>query len=127
MSVVKIKCEICQEIIGTADLDTLRRPMTGAMFGTHDPWHGVPPPFDPSLSWEDLRCPQGGQHRPFLTQDHVLTADGQLLEVPPFEEQDHSVKTWEETKTQLNPCPICGRVIAGKGPMGAHMRSHAKR
>lgn len=56
----------------------LRYPLSGAMFGSPDPFHGIEPPFDPSLDWETFRCPMGRIHRPMATPDLVLTHKGMV-------------------------------------------------
>ncbi len=72
-----VQCEICFETVATCDLEKLRLPLTGDQFGSPDEFHGIPPPFHPSLPWEDLRCPHC-QFRPFTERDSVVifTFDG---------------------------------------------------
>jgi len=73
---VKVICQICAEEIGDTHLRDLRYPMSGAMFTTLDPVHGMPPPFDASLDWENFRCPYGRMHRPMVADNQVLTDEG---------------------------------------------------
>jgi len=42
------------------------------MFGSPDAAHGVPPPFNPELLWEQFRCPFG-PHRPIMLPERILT------------------------------------------------------
>jgi len=77
---VKIRCEICSEIIARVDPAALLLPLMGSMFYSPDPVHGFDPPFPESLEWEDMRCPYG-PHRPFIEQNRVITADGKAIVV----------------------------------------------
>jgi hypothetical protein len=45
---MKAICQICGEVFAEVDLNTLRYPVTGAMFNSPDVPHGYPAPFD---SW----------------------------------------------------------------------------
>ena len=72
---VLIKCDVCFEIICKADIDTLVQPITGSMFRSPDTLHGLPDPFDASLTWETMRCPYG-PHRPFVVDHEVMTTYG---------------------------------------------------
>lgn len=74
-------CEICYSAIGRFEPAELHQPLTGAMFGSVRPRREVPPPFDPSLSWEHMRCPMC-HHRPFLRRDRVMTAHPSCFETP---------------------------------------------
>jgi len=76
MSELIVKCELCDEIISKTTEEALSFPMTGAMFQSPDPEHGIPAPFDPILSWEDFRCPHGRTHRPFISQEVISTTTG---------------------------------------------------
>lgn len=69
---MKLKCEICSELIGTVNADLLALPLTSAMFGSPDAPHGVPPPFNPELTWIFFRCPFG-PHNPILLPYRILT------------------------------------------------------
>lgn len=69
---MKLKCEICTELIGTVHPELLALPLTSAMFGSPDAAHGVPPPFNPELTWESFRCPFG-PHRPIMLPERILT------------------------------------------------------
>ncbi len=70
---MKVRCEICLETIAEVELDSLRLPLTGGMFGSPDAEHGFPAPFHPSLYWEVMRCPYAPppSHRPFIDEDAI--------------------------------------------------------
>lgn len=76
-----VYCQICREHIAYVVLRDVRFPLTGAMFLSPDPGHGILPPFHESHCWELFRCPHGG-HRPLVAPDKILTAGG-MLHVPP--------------------------------------------
>jgi hypothetical protein len=67
-SKVRIRCEICQEIIATIDRNTIEAPIEGWMFESPDFIHQIPDPFHHSLTWETMRCPVC-QKRPFFADD----------------------------------------------------------
>lgn len=83
-------CQICGEFYSEVSIEgvsegggiraiaPLRYPLTGVMFGSSDPFHGVPPPFDPSLTWEFMRCIYGRIHRPMVQDDLILTHKGMV-------------------------------------------------
>ena len=74
MTLLIIKCQICDESIASAESAGLSVPLNGTMFG---------PPFPERMkhsllteaSFEYLRCPTCS-HNPFLRNDEVLTTDG---------------------------------------------------
>lgn len=72
---MKLKCELCSEYIGEVDEKTLRLPLVSEMFGSPDPAHGLPAPFNPGLSWEYFHCPCG-PHNPIILPDRILTDEG---------------------------------------------------
>jgi len=78
---MKLKCEICSEIIGSVIPEVLALPLTSAMFGSPDAPHGVPPPFNPELTWETFRCPFG-PHNPMILPNRILTDLG-YVEITP--------------------------------------------
>jgi hypothetical protein len=60
---MKLICHACKyEVAETRDLAL---PLTGAMFVSRDPAHGVPAPWSPVVTWEYMFCPMC-QRRPFL-------------------------------------------------------------
>lgn len=77
MSELTVKCDLCGEVIAKTTEEAVSFPMTGAMFGSPDINHGIPDPFDKSLSWEEFRCPYGKTHRPFISQEALTTTTGQ--------------------------------------------------
>ena len=76
---VFVICQCCGERIGTVDTEKVAYPLTGAMFSSPDPIHGIPDPFDASLDWEALRCPYGRIHRPFFVDNEILTSAGVIV------------------------------------------------
>ena len=68
-----VYCQICREHIAYVVLRDARFPLTGAMFLSPDPGHGILPPFHESHGWELFRCPHGG-HRPLVAPDKIFTA-----------------------------------------------------
>ena len=78
---MKLKCEICSEIIGSVIPEVLALPLTSAMFGSPDAPHGVPPPFNPELTWEMFRC-AFGPHNPMILPNRILTDLG-YVEITP--------------------------------------------
>ena len=78
---MKLKCEICSEIIGTVIPELLALPLASAMFGSPDAPHGVPPPFNPELTWEMFRC-AFGPHNPMILPNRILTDLG-YVEITP--------------------------------------------
>ena len=67
-SKVRVRCEICQEVIATIGRNTIEAPIAGWMFESPDPFHDFPKPFDDSLDWEAMRCPHC-RTRPFMAED----------------------------------------------------------
>jgi len=136
---MKIVCQICNEHISNADPLTLHLPMSGAMFASPDPWHGFAPPFPAGTEWLDMKCPYGN-HRPFITEDEVLTEDGiYKLPLAPATGPDESAgridtalpdkepEPTESTEVQQGQpftCSICGREAKSNAGLSAHMRSH---
>lgn len=70
-----LKCELCSAEIGLFDPEVVRFPIKGHMFESIDERHGFPPPFHPSMTWEEMRCPMC-RYRPFYTKDSILTTEG---------------------------------------------------
>lgn len=79
MTLLIVKCGICDEQIATAKKSDLSVPLTGQMFG---------PPFPERMrhsllthtQWEYLKCPTCGNN-PFLRDDEVMTPDG-IYQIP---------------------------------------------
>jgi hypothetical protein len=82
-----VQCQICREHIanvrmvrlpgGVLSFPDLKYPLTGAMFLSPDPGHGIIPPFHASHTWDMFHCPHGG-HRPILTPTKIQTPVGAL-------------------------------------------------
>jgi hypothetical protein len=103
MPELKIKCDICDEIIATADTEDLFQPITGAMFKSPDSFHGMDAPFHLSLTWETMRCPIC-RIRPFMVDYEIMTTDGayqipekkqEIIEPDAIEEPKGDPKPWE--------------------------------
>jgi len=77
---MKIRCEICTELLATIDPSSIKAPFSGRDFGSVDPVHGVPAPWASMLTWVDMKCPYG-PHRPFLHPDRLLLENGEYLEL----------------------------------------------
>jgi hypothetical protein len=119
---INIRCQICNEPIAQANTLHLHRPMVGAMFLSPDPFHGFDPPFAPNTDWLGMLCPYC-RHRPFITEDEVLTDTG-IYRVPgPMITEDEVPPLEPESPTWLE-CEVCGKSIKGAGPMASHMRVH---
>jgi len=82
-----VQCQVCREHIanvrmvrlpgGVLSFPDLKYPLTGAMFLSPDPGHGIIPPFHASHTWDMFHCPHGG-HRPILTPTKIQTPVGAL-------------------------------------------------
>jgi len=82
---ITLICELCQEPYAIVFKEELRLPLTGDMFHSHLP-PDVPDPFlvvpgNPPILWEDMWCPYGRNHKPFLQADTLTLADGSLFVV----------------------------------------------
>lgn len=81
---VKIRCELCTQIIGQVESETVHEPLTGAQILSRDPDHGIPAPFHPSLGRLSFRCPYGPKdhqrgHIPFHREGMLWTEDRDWL------------------------------------------------
>lgn len=79
--VLEVQCEICFEHIATVAVRDLNYPLTGAMFGSPDKFHGIPVPFYPAFQWSELQCPHCN-HRPFTYNNAIPTRDAYYLLAP---------------------------------------------
>jgi len=52
---MKLICHICKHEI--AEIRDPGFPLSGAMFVSKDPFHGVPAPWSPVVDWESMYCP----------------------------------------------------------------------
>lgn len=150
-----VLCEICTERIGTVDADEIRQKgsYTGRDFGSIDPAHGVPPPFHPSLTWMDMRCPYG-PHRPFIAPDRLTLEGGIVLElngrvtppspvVPDGDRSPALPEAVESTPSTISPsattpsvvsgtevpvlkCPKCGKECGSQIGLVSHMKRKHK-
>jgi hypothetical protein len=96
---MRVICQICGEFIAECSIEgvsmtveggpvlvkhtiaPLRYPLSGAMFGSPDPTHAVPAPFDSSLDWEYMRCPYGRIHRP-MVKDYLVKTHKGMVRLP---------------------------------------------
>jgi hypothetical protein len=113
-SKVRIRCEMCQEIIATIDRNTIEAPIFGSMFESPDTAHGIPAPFHESLEWEAMRCPIC-RTRPFIADDpetaviillenheHITARPKEKLPVDEIRE-DWDMKAIDETMVETVP------------------------
>lgn len=75
-------CEQCRQPTAIVHLDRLKRPVTGAMFSSHDPAH-FPDPWEAWQTWEEIRCifgPKSEQygHRAWTDPNHIFTHKGYI-------------------------------------------------
>jgi hypothetical protein len=74
-------CEVCSEKVAKINPFSLSLPLKGGMFQSPDPTHGLPPPFfgDNGVDFETMSCPHGRNHRPFSSENRILTTAGVLV------------------------------------------------
>ena len=149
MSTIRIRCELCGETIGTADTDTLRRPMRGSMFASIDPWHDFPAPFESNTEWVGMKCPYGN-HRPFINEDSVLDErmgrwaveypeppkpimdlpdeireiTGGLIDLGIKFAGKEEIERIKSDPDMQYTCGICSRSFSKSRFLASHMRSH---
>lgn len=110
---MNILCQICDSLIATANKDDLQVPIHGSML--HSPYPDrMPESLFPDTEWEFLKCPVC-LHRPFITDDMVLTDEG-VYHIPE-QGQEEIVKVVEEVI-----CPKCGKAFKNERALGAHLR-----
>ena len=80
--IFKVKCQMCDEIIGIINLKKIKYPLTGDMIKSPDAAHGFPDPFYPGCEFEFMRCPYGG-HRPMILPNTVLLDINRILNITP--------------------------------------------
>lgn len=127
---MKVRCEICNELIGTVDTLLIEAPFTGKDFGSIDPAHGVPQPFHNILTWVDMRCPYG-PHRPFLSPNRLLLEGGQYLELngrgsPPSPSAEDGVAGLPGPPPSALSCPVCGKECGSQIGLVSHMKRKHK-
>ena len=76
---IRVRCEICENVIATADPATLRAPLDSSMFGP--PEGGFETPWMEDVPWLHLYCPYCS-YRAFLRDDTVWTEDRQYVTAP---------------------------------------------
>lgn len=129
---MKVRCEICNELIGTVDTLLIEAPFTGKDFGSIDPAHGVPQPFHNILTWVDMRCPYG-PHRPFVSPDRILLEGGDYLELgrvtPPssaMEGSEAAALPDAAAPPSTKSCPVCGKECGSQIGLVSHMKRKHK-
>lgn len=128
---MKVRCEICQELIGVIDPLLIAYPYTGKDFQSVDPAHGVPPPFHASLDWEFMRCPYGN-HRPWTLPDRLLLETGEYLELSgrdtppsPAAAEGEAAPLPGGSAPSAFICRECGKDCTNKAGLTVHMiRKH---
>lgn len=154
---MKALCQICGEVYAIVNIDTLRYPLTGAMFGSPDPFHGAPAPFAASLDWTFMRCPYGRIHRPMVQDDIVITDQGVVrlpkdggaafidptttAEVDRHSIGDRVIQVSDEDAERVTRaaisigesrqpgfvCPTCGKECKNAFGLTGHKRSHGQK
>ena len=106
-SIELVKCEVCQEIIGKIELSQFKPPLHGSMFYAKNKKNDYPPPFHPTLSWEDLRCPYC-KKRPFYSRNFIINEKGEKCGF-----------TYE--------CHICDQGFKDSQALNGHKRLHIEK
>jgi hypothetical protein len=105
-NIINVQCEVCKEHIGKIDIANLVPPLKGSDFFAKNQKNGYPPPFHPSLTWEDLRCPMC-RKRPFYQRCSVIDMEG-------------------ERHGFLHECPVCFKGFKKIEGLNGHIRTHYK-
>lgn len=84
---INVYCDICYEFVATVDTDRLVYPLSGSMFKSPDPAHGMPDPFDPGAIWEFLWCPYSNKTHRITSDPGSFMTDGRArYRVPSYAE-----------------------------------------
>lgn len=122
---VRVRCDMCQEIIATLDRAAANLPLMGSMFSSADPHHGLPDPFPPDQEWLYMQCPHC-HARPFTAEDpaicvHIVLEDysilfvrkkGLISPVEPSQEEESSTESLDPVVESVNR-PPCASVDSG--------------
>ena len=112
---MNILCQICTSLIATANKEDLKIPLHGSML--HSPYpERMPESLFPDTEWEFLKCPVC-LHRPFLTNDMVLT-DAGVYQIPLPEKVEELT---EEVSLEV-VCSKCGKLFKNERALAAHLR-----
>ena len=111
---MNILCQICGSLIATANKDDLQIPLHGSMLQSPYP-DRMPESLFPDTEWEFLKCPVC-LHRPFITNDIVLTDEG-VYRIPEKEE----IPEAEEVRAEAI-CPKCGKAFKNERALATHLR-----
>lgn len=117
---MNILCQICTSLIATANKEDLKIPLHGSMFQSPYP-DRMPESLFPDTEWEFLRCPVC-LHRPFLTDDIVMTDTG-VHRIPPPEKAEELAK--ENSPTFV--CPDCGKPFESGRALNMHKLGKARK
>jgi hypothetical protein len=98
MPLINIFCETCRERVAIIDTTNFVFPLTGSMFLSPDPFHGITPPFEPHHTWELMFCPHGRKHRISDGPDYIVTDNQAKLHVPTYEEVIYRGREEEKIK-----------------------------
>ena len=135
----QLQCEICREIIGFFDPKDLAIPITGSMFKSKDPEHGLPDPFWTAveLDWREMRCPYCS-NRPFVFDaekqpngpDRVLTPEGYWNvnvangKYDPVDATTLPQDMGKSVDPMAFPCKLCPRSFPTRMGLVGHMKAH---
>jgi hypothetical protein len=119
---MKIYCQICNELIATAELEGLSVPITGQMFKAPFP-DRMPESMLQPTTWEHLRCPVCN-NRPFLRDDEVMTEKG-IHKIG--QKKEEATATIIPLSQQIFTCEICGRKIKGNVGYASHLKACKKK
>ena len=117
---MNILCQICESLIATADKEVLSVPIHGNMLQSPYP-DRMPESLFPDAEWEFLKCPVC-LHRPFLTDDIVLTDDG-IYQIP----VPQKVEEVKEAVCEF-ACPDgCGKSFKSERALRMHQLGKAQK
>jgi len=73
-----VVCDICHHELGIVDLDTLSAPMLPEMFKSIDEKHGIAPPFQQWMEWDQFVCRQC-KFRPFHKENEITIMNDRYI------------------------------------------------
>lgn len=106
---VKVRCDVCMEVIGILDTETIKLPLMAEMFESPDLWHGFDPPFFPGQTYEHFRCPYGRGHRPF-NEEHLIKTELGIFDLT----------------FPIMHCPVCTAIFHDDSQKAEHVKMHAR-
>ena len=77
----KLICNVCMQVIGIFDTDTIQLPLTAEQFESFDPVHSFPPPFQPGQIAQYMVCFYC-RHRPFYIKEGDTDPERIFMEPP---------------------------------------------